>query len=121
MIEIQKPELEALIRERMTSGAYRDVEDVLIQALKSSPLPGKETTAHEAERLPVTGADLVAAVQAAPFKEKSLEAGGERTSEPVATRQRTVAEAIESIRELRKGNSLGGLKLKDLIHEGHKY
>lgn len=35
--------------------------------------------------------------------------------------KRTVAEAIESIREQRKGNCLGGLDLKDLIHEGHKY
>ena len=34
---------------------------------------------------------------------------------------RSVDEAIESIRELRKGNRLGGLKVKDLIHEGHKY
>jgi hypothetical protein len=36
-------------------------------------------------------------------------------------RQRTVAEAIDSIRELRKGNTLGDLRIKDLIHEGHKY
>ena len=36
-------------------------------------------------------------------------------------RQRTVGEAIDRIRELRKGNTLGGLKIKDLIHEGHKY
>lgn len=36
-IEIHKPELEALIRERMKSGAFQDVEDVLMQALKSSP------------------------------------------------------------------------------------
>jgi hypothetical protein len=36
-------------------------------------------------------------------------------------RQRTVAEAIDSIRQLRKGNSLGGLNIKELIHEGHKY
>jgi hypothetical protein len=36
-------------------------------------------------------------------------------------RKRTVAEAIDSIRELRKGNSLSGLAIKDLIHEGHKY
>ncbi len=35
--------------------------------------------------------------------------------------KRTVAEAIDSIRELRKGNTLGGLKIKDLINEGHKY
>jgi hypothetical protein len=29
--------------------------------------------------------------------------------------RRSVGEAIESIRELRKGNNLGGLKIKDLI------
>ena len=27
----------------------------------------------------------------------------------------------DRIRELRKQNTLGGLKTKDLIHEGHKY
>jgi hypothetical protein len=36
-------------------------------------------------------------------------------------RRRSVAEAIASIRELRKGNNLGGLKIVDLIHEGRKY
>jgi hypothetical protein len=36
-------------------------------------------------------------------------------------KRRSIAEAIESIRELRKGNRLGGLKIKDLVHEGHKY
>jgi hypothetical protein len=36
-IEIQEPELEALIQQRMASGQFQDVEDVLIQALKSSP------------------------------------------------------------------------------------
>jgi hypothetical protein len=35
-------------------------------------------------------------------------------------KQRTVAEAIDAIRMLRKGNSLSGLKVKDLIHEGHE-
>lgn len=38
-IEIHRPELEALIRERMSSGAFHDLEDVLLQALQSSP-PG---------------------------------------------------------------------------------
>jgi hypothetical protein len=36
-------------------------------------------------------------------------------------KRRSVAEAIDSIRELRKGNRLGSLRIKDLIHEGHKY
>ena len=30
-------------------------------------------------------------------------------------------EAAARIRELRKGVTLGGLKIKDLLHEGHKY
>jgi hypothetical protein len=40
MIEIQKPELEALIHERMQSGQFADIEDVLMQALKSVHTPG---------------------------------------------------------------------------------
>lgn len=35
-------------------------------------------------------------------------------------RKQSVAQAIESIRELRKGNILGGLNIKDLVHEGRK-
>jgi Arc/MetJ-type ribon-helix-helix transcriptional regulator len=34
-IEIHRPELEALIRERMKSGEFQNVEDVLMEALKS--------------------------------------------------------------------------------------
>ena len=37
-IEIHKPELEALIQERMNSGEFQNVEDVLLQALKSSSI-----------------------------------------------------------------------------------
>lgn len=39
IIEIHKPELEHLIRERMKTGEYQDVEDALLQALKSSSPP----------------------------------------------------------------------------------
>jgi hypothetical protein len=38
-----------------------------------------------------------------------------------AERKKTPAEAVAHIRESRKGVTLGGLKIKDLIHEGHKY
>jgi hypothetical protein len=37
------------------------------------------------------------------------------------TNQKSVNEAIDRIRELRKQNKLDGLRTKDLIHEGHKY
>jgi Arc/MetJ-type ribon-helix-helix transcriptional regulator len=69
-IEIQRPELEALIRERMKSGAFQNVEDVLMQALKASPAPDEKSSA--------TGAELVEAMQASPFKEIGLEPGRER-------------------------------------------
>ncbi len=43
-------------------------------------------------------------------------------TEPTEPRARkTVAEAIAHIRESRKGVRLDGLKVRDLIHEGHRY
>ena len=44
---------------------------------------------------------------------------GARTIEP--SRQRSVGDAIDTIRALRTESKLGGLQIKDLIHEGHKY
>jgi hypothetical protein len=40
---------------------------------------------------------------------------------PPAPSTKTPAEAVADILELRKGVRLEGLKIKDLIHEGHKY
>jgi len=37
-IEIHKPELEALIRQRMESGRWQDIEDMLIDSLKSASM-----------------------------------------------------------------------------------
>lgn len=37
IIEIHKPELESIILERMASGEFQNVEDVLMQALKPAP------------------------------------------------------------------------------------
>jgi HicB family len=48
--------------------------------------------------------------------EKLVEA---RPVEP--SRQRSVSDAIDTIRELRRESKLGELQIKDLIHEGHKY
>jgi len=68
-IEIHRPELEALIQERMKSGVFQSVEDVLMQALKSAP-PVTELSGEAATR---TGADLIAAMQASPYREIDLE------------------------------------------------
>jgi hypothetical protein len=72
-IEIHRPELEALIRERMKTGAFPTVEDALIQALKSSPLPAEHGPGAWNGTPAPTGADLVAAMQASPYKEIDLE------------------------------------------------
>jgi hypothetical protein len=77
-IEICKPELEALIRERMKSGTFDNVEDVLIQALKSSPLQSVKGTDPSDETPIPTGAALIKAMQASPYKEIVFEPMRER-------------------------------------------
>jgi hypothetical protein len=72
-IEIQQPELEALILDWMRSGGFDNVEDALIQALRSSPLSPGRKFASQGRRSELTGAALVAAMQASPFKEIDLE------------------------------------------------
>ncbi len=72
-IEIHRPELEALIRERMKSGGFQNPEDALMQALQSSPLTAGKDTGLSHEMAAATGAELVAAMQASPYKDISLE------------------------------------------------
>jgi len=68
-IEIHTPELEALIMQRMKSGGFLTVEEVLLQALKT-PMPTAEQAGKTATR---TGADLIAALQASPYREIDIE------------------------------------------------
>ena len=69
-IEIHRPELEALIFQRMESGGFQNVEDVLFQALKTSPpVEGRAGTSSDKR----TGADLIAALQASPYRELDIE------------------------------------------------
>jgi len=55
--------------------------------------------------------------------ERALETLAQKESLPVHVdpAAKSAAEAVADILELRKGVRLGGLKIKDLIHEGHKY
>ncbi len=71
-IEIQKPELEALIRLRMKTRGFQNVEDALLQALISSDLAAPENGAPANTTSP-TGADLITALQASPYREVDLE------------------------------------------------
>jgi hypothetical protein len=77
-IEIHKPELEALIRERMKSGTFQNVEDVLLQALKSSPVRVVKDTGLRDDTTSATGAALVSVMQASPYREICIEPTRER-------------------------------------------
>jgi len=46
-IQITRPEVEALIKERLQSGQFKDAEDVILQALRSS---GTEAPQVEEQR-----------------------------------------------------------------------
>jgi hypothetical protein len=72
-IEIQKPEPEALIIERMKLGAFPTAEDFLIEALNSSRPPSERGGAVSNGVPGPTGADLVAARQSSPCREIALE------------------------------------------------
>jgi hypothetical protein len=47
-IQITKPEVEALINRRLKTGAFKDAEDVILQALRSSE--SGESVTEEARR-----------------------------------------------------------------------
>jgi hypothetical protein len=70
-IEIQKPELEALILERMQLGAFATVEDALMEALESSLLPS-ERVAGSSQTVSSTGAVVLAALQSSPYPDIDL-------------------------------------------------
>ena len=69
-IEIHRPELEALIVQLMKSSGLNNVEDVLMQALKGSSPAEKHKQQPGDKR---TGADLIAALQASPYRELDIE------------------------------------------------
>jgi hypothetical protein len=48
-IPITKPEVEALINQRLRSGEFRDAEDVVWQALLSSPTEASPTPSRDAQ------------------------------------------------------------------------
>jgi hypothetical protein len=70
VIEIQRPEVEALILERMKSGGFESVEDVILQALESTRtesdrpaepklrMPGRKSLAALFAESPFRGLEL---------------------------------------------------------------
>ena len=66
-IEVHQPELEALLLERMETGRFRSMEELLLNALRPAIPP------REASLSGRTGADLLAAMQAMPWPETDIE------------------------------------------------
>ncbi|MFN7921818.1 MAG: hypothetical protein U0Q16_17085 [Bryobacteraceae bacterium] len=60
-IQITSPEVEALIRQRMQSGAFNSPEDLIREALRASAPDAR------------TGAASIAAMQACPYPEIDIE------------------------------------------------
>jgi len=54
-IQITKPEVEALINQRLQTGGFKDAEDVVFQALQSSP----PTAAAKSQPVPLPAKDIV--------------------------------------------------------------
>ena len=96
-IEIHQPELEALILQRMETGRFSSIEDVLMQALKSSLDTGEQLSVSPNKQNSrryaigsslrceeaVTGELLVAAMQASPAKDIDLEFSRQSQTLPV--------------------------------------
>lgn len=68
-IEISQPKLQSLIQQRMASGRYKNVEDVLLKAFETAPLAAELPGTQDRR----TGADLIAAMQAMPYPEVDIE------------------------------------------------
>ena len=60
-IEITSPDVEALIEQRMRTGAFKNPEDLIRAALRSSGMDNR------------TGADLIAALQECPYPDVDIE------------------------------------------------
>lgn len=69
-IEIHKPELERRVLDGIQSGRFHDVDELLTKALDA-------LSEKEASR-PYSGAALVAAMQASPYKEIDLQPQSDR-------------------------------------------
>ena len=65
-IEITRPEVEALIQQRLRAGRFANPEDLIFHALRAS------------EAVKPTGAELIVAIQSSPYREIEIEPKRER-------------------------------------------
>jgi Arc/MetJ-type ribon-helix-helix transcriptional regulator len=84
-LEIHKPELVQRVRAHIQNGRFHDADEVLEKALDA--LEGRATAASGGQGAEPddrrTGADLIAALQASPYRELDIEPARFRLSMPV--------------------------------------
>jgi Arc/MetJ-type ribon-helix-helix transcriptional regulator len=68
LIEIHEPELEQRVRRQIQTGQYRDVDELLAKALDALEEKAVPTSLDER-----SGVDLIAALQASPYREHEIE------------------------------------------------
>ena len=78
MIEIQEPELEALIMERLYAGQFENVEQAVMDALKTAPPPKRPNLTDSGRK----GSEIITAFQRCPVKEFDFEP--ERLYSPIS-------------------------------------
>lgn len=78
-IEIHRPELEALILQRMKRGGFHNAEDALMEALQTSSVVDEHEEKSSDRR---TGADLIKALQSSPYRELDIEPARFRSPMP---------------------------------------
>jgi len=77
-IEIHEPELEQRVRRQIQTGRYRDVDELLTKALDALEEKAPPTSLDERP-----GVDLIAALQASPYRELEIEPPHYREPIPV--------------------------------------
>ena len=85
-MEIHKPELEQRMRRQIQSGKYHDLDELLTKALdaldeRAAPMSLEGRSEQPPDQR--TGADLIAALQASPYRELEIEPPRYRESIPV--------------------------------------
>ncbi len=84
-LEIHKPELVQRVNAHIQAGHFHDADEVLERALDAlegrTPAPSSGHTTESGDKR--TGADLIAALQASPYRELDIEPPRFRLSMPV--------------------------------------
>lgn len=90
-IQVHKPELTTLIQEHMAGGAYHDIEEALIHALRFTPIEGATILSRQES----AGEDCTTARREASGKDDDVESNREESPEEVFAKIRGLADDLD--------------------------